>query len=36
MKKQPEIHSRKKYFEALCGQKQKDRSKARQRKKAKK
>jgi hypothetical protein len=36
MKKQPEIHSRIKYFTALCGEgKQKDRSKATKRKKAK-
>lgn len=36
MKKQPEIRSRVKYFESLCGGKQKDRSKARQRKKVRK
>lgn len=37
MKKQPEIHSRVKYFSALLGEvKEKDRSKARKRKKGKK
>lgn len=37
MKKQPEIHSRVKYFSALLGEsKEKDRSNARKRKKAKK
>ena len=35
MKKQPEVHSRVKYFETLLGKKEKDRSKARERKKAK-
>lgn len=36
MKKQPEIHSRVKYFEALMGvKKEKDRSKSRRRKKRK-
>ena len=38
MKKQPEIHSRQKYFESLMnmGWKQKDRSKSRQKKKGRK
>ena len=37
MKKQPEIHSRVKYFSALLGEvKEKDRSKARKRKSRKK
>lgn len=36
MKRQPEIHSRVKYFETLLGtKKEKDRSKARKRKKVK-
>lgn len=36
MKRQPEVHSRVKYFESLLGvKKEKDRSKARKRKKVK-
>ena len=36
MKRQPEVHSRVKYFETLLGaKKEKDRSKARKRKKGK-
>lgn len=36
MKRQPEIHSRVKYFETLLGGKQKDRTKSRKRKARKK